>query len=141
MIFHLGLSWNLLGTKRISCLHHSPVSVRGQGHAFSRPIFRICPSKSHLAKSIRHYPSLCAGNEKEITSGISTQSRQLIETILQELFPLDYILYSWIIIFFVMCSISGLKNLGIRFLWLTVYKIKPYSTKPQALVTTNNPFI
>ncbi len=53
---------------------------------------------------------------------------------MQELFPLDYILYSWIFVFLVMCSISGLKNLGIRFLWLTVYKIKPYSTKPQALV-------
>ena len=52
----------------------------------------------------------------------------------QELFPLGYILYSWIFVFLVMSSISGLKNLGIRFLWLTVYKIRPHSTKPQALV-------
>lgn len=32
----------------------------------------------------------------------------------QDVFPLDYILYSGIILFFVFCSMSGVKNIGIR---------------------------
>ena len=52
----------------------------------------------------------------------------------QAVFPLDYILYSGMILFLVMCAITGVKDLGIKFLWLTVYKIKPHMTKPQALV-------
>ena len=53
----------------------------------------------------------------------------------QAVFPLDYILYSSMILFLVLCSVSGVKDLGIRFLWLTVYKIKAHYTKPQALVS------
>jgi hypothetical protein len=32
----------------------------------------------------------------------------------QNVFPLDYILYSSIILFLVFCSVSGVKDLGIR---------------------------
>ena len=32
----------------------------------------------------------------------------------QDIFPLDYILYSLMIVFFVLCSMSGIKNIGIR---------------------------
>ncbi|TRY62684.1 hypothetical protein TCAL_04648 [Tigriopus californicus] len=60
-----------------------------------------------------------------------------VDTILvyaQDIFPLDYIMYSGMILFFIFCSMSGIKNIGIRMCWFTVYKIKSGQTKPQALV-------
>ena len=38
----------------------------------------------------------------------------------QQVFPLDYIIMSAITIFFFFCSMSGVKNMGIWFLWLRV---------------------
>ena len=32
-----------------------------------------------------------------------------------------------------MTSISGVNQIGIRFMWLPLYKIRPHGTKPQAL--------
>jgi len=52
---------------------------------------------------------------------------------LQNTFPLDYILYLGMVLFFLITSISGVKRIGIRFMWLPLYKIAPHSTKPQAL--------
>ena len=52
---------------------------------------------------------------------------------LQNVFPLDYILYLAMVLFFLITSISGVKRIGIRFMWLLLYKIAPHSTKPQAL--------
>ena len=37
------------------------------------------------------------------------------------------------VLFFLITSISGVKRIGIRFMWLLLYKIAPHSTKPQAL--------
>lgn len=51
----------------------------------------------------------------------------------QAAFPLDYVLYSGIVLFFVFSSMSGVKKIGIRFLWLPLYNIKAHSTRPQAL--------
>jgi LMBR1 domain-containing protein 1 len=52
----------------------------------------------------------------------------------QAVFPLDYIIYCGMILFFILCSISGLRSLGITFFCLSVYKIRPGNTKPQALI-------
>ena len=38
------------------------------------------------------------------------------------------------ILFFVFCSITGIQTIGIRFLWIPVYKIRSQKTKPQAIV-------
>jgi len=38
------------------------------------------------------------------------------------------------ILFFVFCSMTGIQTIGIRFLWLSVYKIRAQKTKPQAIV-------
>ena len=48
---------------------------------------------------------------------------------LQSTFPLDYILYLCMVLFFLITSISGVKRIGIRFMWLPLYKIAPHSTK------------
>jgi LMBR1 domain-containing protein 1 len=42
----------------------------------------------------------------------------------RSLFPLDYILYTIIVLFLLFCSMSGIRNIGIRFLWINVYKIR-----------------
>ena len=42
----------------------------------------------------------------------------------QDVFPLDYIIYCGLVVFFIFCSMSGIKNVGIRFIWLTTYPIK-----------------
>ena len=52
----------------------------------------------------------------------------------QSVFPLDYIMYCTMILFFLFCSITGIQTIGIRFLWLSVYKIRAQKTKPQAIV-------
>ena len=49
----------------------------------------------------------------------------------QEAFPLDYIMYGGIVLFFIFSSIYAVKVIGIRFMWLSLYKIKAHSTKPQ----------
>ncbi|XP_067677707.1 probable lysosomal cobalamin transporter [Haliotis asinina] len=52
----------------------------------------------------------------------------------QLVFPLDYILMSGIIVYFVFCSMSGIRNIGIWFLWIRMYKIRPRRTRPQGLL-------
>lgn len=52
----------------------------------------------------------------------------------QSVFPLDYIMYCIMILFFFFCSITGIQTIGIRFLWIPVYKIRSQKTKPQAIV-------
>ena len=52
----------------------------------------------------------------------------------QSVFPLDYIIYCVMILFFLFCSMTGIQTIGIRFLWLSVYKIRGQKTKPQAIV-------
>ncbi len=50
-----------------------------------------------------------------------------VDTILvyaQAVFPLDYIIYCCLIMYFVLCTVSGIKRIGIPFLWLDIYKIR-----------------
>ena len=49
----------------------------------------------------------------------------------QVVFPLDYIIYCGMILFFLLCSISGLRTIGITFCCVPVYKFRPSNTKPQ----------
>ncbi|KAL3867711.1 hypothetical protein ACJMK2_040577 [Sinanodonta woodiana] len=52
----------------------------------------------------------------------------------QQVFPLDYILFSALVLYLVFCSMSGVRNIGIWFFWLRMYKIRPRHTRPQALL-------
>ncbi|ORX62224.1 hypothetical protein DM01DRAFT_345981 [Hesseltinella vesiculosa] len=53
---------------------------------------------------------------------------------LSKLFPLDYVFMVILILYFFMATISGLVNIGIRFLWLNLYKIRQGGTAPQGLL-------
>jgi LMBR1 domain-containing protein 1 len=49
-------------------------------------------------------------------------------------FPVDYILISFIVYFFVICTMAGVKSLGVRFCHLRLYKIRPRRTVPQGIL-------
>ncbi|XP_035256651.1 lysosomal cobalamin transport escort protein LMBD1 [Anguilla anguilla] len=53
---------------------------------------------------------------------------------LQPVFPLDYILITVITMYFVLTSMAGIRNMGIWFFWIRLYKIRPRRTRPQALL-------
>lgn len=52
----------------------------------------------------------------------------------QKVFPLDYILFGSLVFYLVFCSMSGLRNIGIWFFCLRMYRIRPRRTRPQALL-------
>jgi len=52
----------------------------------------------------------------------------------QQVFPLDYVLYTILILFLLSCSMSGIANVGIRCFCLTFYKIRAWSTLPRGLL-------
>ncbi|XP_041108014.1 lysosomal cobalamin transport escort protein LMBD1 [Polyodon spathula] len=53
---------------------------------------------------------------------------------LQPVFPLDYIMITVITMYFVFTSVAGIRNMGIWFFWIRLYKIRPGRTRPQALL-------
>ncbi|CAG6017448.1 unnamed protein product [Menidia menidia] len=53
---------------------------------------------------------------------------------LQPVFPLDYMLITVITMYFVLTSMAGIRNMGIWFFWIRLYKIRPKRTRPQALL-------
>jgi LMBR1 domain-containing protein 1 len=58
----------------------------------------------------------------------------------QSLFPLDYILYTLTVLFLLFCSMSGIRNMGIRFCWIKLYKIRwslPLHEQCSSLVISN----
>jgi len=56
----------------------------------------------------------------------------------QTVYPLDYVLYCVLVIFLLSCSMSGVRNIGIRVLWLSVYKIRAFKTPPRGLLLAVN---
>jgi len=51
-----------------------------------------------------------------------------------KVFPIDYILFLFLILLFFSASVMGIATVGIRFLWLTIFKIRKGRTSPQALL-------
>ncbi|XP_045543084.1 lysosomal cobalamin transport escort protein LMBD1 isoform X5 [Salmo salar] len=51
-----------------------------------------------------------------------------------KVFPLDYVLITVITMYFVFTSMAGIRNMGIWFFWIRLYKIRPKRTRPQALL-------
>ncbi|KAI9476205.1 MAG: hypothetical protein EXX96DRAFT_576195 [Benjaminiella poitrasii] len=55
---------------------------------------------------------------------------------LSKIFPLDHIFMVGLIFYFFLATMSGVIQIGIRFLWMTLYRIRRSSTAPQALLFT-----
>ena len=51
-----------------------------------------------------------------------------------KVFPIDYVLFLLLVLFFFASSVVGIATLGIRFLWLKLFQIRQGHTSPQALL-------
>lgn len=51
-----------------------------------------------------------------------------------KVFPIDYVLFLLLMLFFFSSSVVGLATIGIRFLWLRIFQIRKGHTSPQALL-------
>ena len=51
-----------------------------------------------------------------------------------KVFPIDYVLYLLLVVFFFASSVVGIASIGIRFLWLKIFSIRRGHTSPQALL-------
>ncbi|OAL56007.1 hypothetical protein IQ07DRAFT_583441 [Pyrenochaeta sp. DS3sAY3a] len=51
-----------------------------------------------------------------------------------KVFPIDYVLFMLLVLFFFSASVVGVATAGIRFLWVTIFRIRKGHTSPQALL-------
>ncbi|KAI7280265.1 putative lysosomal cobalamin [Hortaea werneckii] len=55
-------------------------------------------------------------------------------TFTSRVFPIDYILFLLLTLLFFTSSVVGIASIGIRFLWVTLFKIRSGKTSPNALL-------
>ncbi|ORY92301.1 LMBR1-like membrane protein-domain-containing protein [Syncephalastrum racemosum] len=53
---------------------------------------------------------------------------------LSRVFPLDYIFMVLLIIYYFLATMSGLITIGVRFLWVSLYRVRKAATMPQGLL-------
>ncbi|KAK5070713.1 hypothetical protein LTS08_000359 [Lithohypha guttulata] len=51
-----------------------------------------------------------------------------------KVFPIDYVIFLLITMLFFCASVIGIATIGIRLLWITIFRIKKAQTSPQALL-------
>lgn len=51
-----------------------------------------------------------------------------------KVFPIDYVIFLLLVLFFFSSSVIGIATIGIRFLWLRIFQIRHGHTSPQALL-------
>ena len=51
-----------------------------------------------------------------------------------KVFPIDYVIFLLLVLLFFFSSVVGIATIGIRFLWLQIFKIRKGYTSPQALL-------
>jgi LMBR1 domain-containing protein 1 len=51
-----------------------------------------------------------------------------------EVFPVDYIIFTVLVLLFFSSSVIGISMVGIRFLWFRIFQIRKGHTQPQALL-------
>jgi LMBR1 domain-containing protein 1 len=51
-----------------------------------------------------------------------------------EVFPVDYVLFTLLVLLFFSSSVVGIAAIGIRFLWIKIFQIRKGHTSPQALL-------
>ena len=51
-----------------------------------------------------------------------------------KVFPIDYVLFVLLVMFLFSASVVGIAYIGIRFLWITLFKIRKGQTAPQAML-------
>jgi LMBR1 domain-containing protein 1 len=51
-----------------------------------------------------------------------------------KVFPIDYVIFLLLVLFLFSASVVGIATVGIRFLWITIFKIRKGHSSPQALL-------
>ncbi|KAI9834907.1 MAG: hypothetical protein M1838_005450, partial [Thelocarpon superellum] len=51
-----------------------------------------------------------------------------------DVYPVDYVLVAMLILFFFCSSVCGLTSIGIRFVWIRLFRIRKGRTSPQAML-------
>jgi len=51
-----------------------------------------------------------------------------------KVFPIDYVIFLLLVMLFFAASVIGLATIGIRLLWITIFRIRKAHTSPQALL-------
>ncbi len=51
-----------------------------------------------------------------------------------KVFPIDYVIFLLVVLYFFSSSVVGIATVGIRFLWLKIFQIRKGHTSPQALL-------
>mmetsp|Transcript_13978 Transcript_13978/g.35702 ORF Transcript_13978/g.35702 Transcript_13978/m.35702 type:complete len:510 (+) Transcript_13978:59-1588(+) len=49
-------------------------------------------------------------------------------------FPLDFVLFGGLALYIFVCTLSGIRRMGIRFLWLKMYTVEAGATPPQGVL-------
>jgi len=55
-------------------------------------------------------------------------------TYMAQWFPLDYVLLGLLVSYFYFATIDGIIHIGVRFLWMLLYRIRAGASKPQGLL-------
>ncbi|CDS05322.1 hypothetical protein LRAMOSA07851 [Lichtheimia ramosa] len=53
---------------------------------------------------------------------------------LAKVFPLDYVFMVLVVVYFFMATMSGIITIGVRFLWVALFRIRKGATMPQGLL-------
>lgn len=53
-----------------------------------------------------------------------------------KVFPIDYVIFLLLVMLFFAASVVGLATIGIRILWITIFRIRKAHTSPQALLVS-----
>lgn len=79
--------------------------------------------------------SVCKGHCGYLLGSINVfQPTNFIFVAAAKVFPIDYALFVLLVLFFFSSSVIGIATIGIRFLWITLFKIRKGKTSPQALL-------
>lgn len=58
----------------------------------------------------------------------------LLLSVCVQLFPLDYLIFTLIVVYIAMATISGISRAGIRLLWIELFPIKRQRSAPQGVL-------
>ncbi|KAF2403973.1 putative lysosomal cobalamin transporter [Trichodelitschia bisporula] len=79
--------------------------------------------------------SVCKHNCGYILGHINIfQPINWIFVVSSRVFPIDYVIFLLLTAFFFSASVVGIATVGIRFLWVTIFRIRKGHTSPQALL-------
>ena len=79
--------------------------------------------------------SICGNHCGYVLARINVfQPMNWLFVVAAKVFPIDYVLFLLLVFLLFSASVVGIASIGIRFLWITLFKIRKGHTSPQALL-------